>query len=46
MERNSTLDTLYEIQEELLKEMPQKGEDCRNALDKLDALIDELESEI
>jgi len=38
------LDELYEIQEYLLKEMPENGTNTRKALDKLDLLIDELEA--
>lgn len=36
------LDELYEIQKILLTFMPQKGEPLREALDKLDMLIDEI----
>ena len=39
------LNALYEIQMLLVKEMPLEGTNVRNALDKVDQLIDELESE-
>lgn len=39
------LETLYEIQSCLLKEQPQEGSNVREALDKVDQLIDEVQSE-
>lgn len=39
------LDYLYEIQNLLMKEMPVKNTRIRKALDIVDCLIDELESE-
>ena len=38
------LESLYEIQRHLLKEMPDKDSHVRKALDTLDKLIDELEA--
>ena len=38
------LESLYEIQAHLLRELPKEGGNVRKALDTLDKLIDELEA--